>query len=86
MGTPTPPDDLNDAPRSTLLRRVRRIVIELVVTLALGLVLLHILGSWRAPDLDVAPEFALRTPTGGEVVSLADYRGKPVVLSFWAHW
>ena len=32
-----------------------------------------------------APDFTLRTLTG-ERVSLSDYRGKTVVLSFWATW
>lgn len=32
-----------------------------------------------------APDFTLRTLTG-EQVSLADLRGKPVVLVFWAPW
>ena len=86
MGSPTTPDDLIDPPPLPLSRRVMRVLLELVVTLLVGLALLHILGTWRAPELDAAPDFTLRTPTGGEVISLADYRGKPVVLSFWAHW
>jgi peroxiredoxin len=32
-----------------------------------------------------APEFSLTT-TIGEVVSLSDYAGRPVVLNFWATW
>jgi peroxiredoxin len=32
-----------------------------------------------------APEFTL-TSTQGEEISLADFRGRPVVLNFWATW
>jgi peroxiredoxin len=32
-----------------------------------------------------APDFALATP-GGEVVRLTDFRGKIVILNFWATW
>lgn len=33
-----------------------------------------------------APPFALVPVEGGEAVRLADLRGKPVVLNFWATW
>jgi cytochrome c biogenesis protein CcmG, thiol:disulfide interchange protein DsbE len=33
-----------------------------------------------------APGFALRDVRTGETVDLAQYRGKPVVLNFWATW
>jgi peroxiredoxin len=39
-----------------------------------------------APRLDQpAPEFQLRT-LDGQVVSLSDYKGRPVWISFWASW
>ena len=45
-----------------------------------------LLSLWRAPDLpDVAPDFTLKN-LDGENVRLQDYRGKMVVLNFWAHW
>lgn len=34
----------------------------------------------------VAPGFALRDVSSGETVDLAQLRGKPVVLNFWATW
>jgi cytochrome c biogenesis protein CcmG/thiol:disulfide interchange protein DsbE len=34
---------------------------------------------------DTAPEFTLNN-ANGEAVSLADYRGRPVLLHFWATW
>jgi cytochrome c biogenesis protein CcmG/thiol:disulfide interchange protein DsbE len=33
-----------------------------------------------------APDFTLRTLDGSRTVSLADYRGRPVVVNFWASW
>lgn len=40
----------------------------------------------RSPLLDQpAPEFALESLDGG-TVSLADYRGRPVIVNFWASW
>jgi len=33
-----------------------------------------------------APDFALRPMGGGDPVTLASLRGKPVVLNFWATW
>ena len=58
----------------------------------LGFVALFVLffsrppGELRAPDLgEPVPSFTLRKDDG-QVVSLADYRGKIVVLNFWATW
>jgi thiol-disulfide isomerase/thioredoxin len=34
---------------------------------------------------EVAPELSLTTP-GGELVALAQLRGKPVLVNFWATW
>lgn len=33
----------------------------------------------------LAPDFTLSTP-GGEEISLATFRGKPVLVNFWATW
>ena len=40
-------------------------------------------GGPRAGD--TAPDFTLKT-LDGKTVSLSDYKGKPVVLNFWASW
>ena len=33
-----------------------------------------------------APDFALAKLSGDDTVKLSDYRGKPVVVNFWASW
>jgi thiol-disulfide isomerase/thioredoxin len=43
-------------------------------------------GSGPAPRIDQpAPEFQLKT-LDGEMVSLSDYKGRPVWINFWASW
>lgn len=37
------------------------------------------------PDRPLAPDFALKDPEG-RTLRLTDYRGKPVILNFWATW
>jgi peroxiredoxin len=46
---------------------------------------LGMLESHRPAVGERAPDFALETPDG-EVVRLSDFRGKTVVLNFWATW
>jgi cytochrome c biogenesis protein CcmG/thiol:disulfide interchange protein DsbE len=43
-------------------------------------------GAMKAPELrQIAPDFTLRDAEGRQV-SLSDYRGKIVLLNFWATW
>jgi thiol-disulfide isomerase/thioredoxin len=54
-----------------------------------GLALLILLGirGYQRRDMPSGPAPALvGTDLGGAPVSLADYRGKPVLLHFWATW
>lgn len=52
----------------------------------MALVLMELVGRWRGPELsDLAPPFVLRD-LAGKPVELASFRGRPVVLNFWATW
>lgn len=43
-------------------------------------------GTEKVPEVgDTAPDFTLQS-LSGKKVSLSDYRGKPVLLNFWATW
>ncbi|WP_193744642.1 redoxin domain-containing protein [Geomicrobium sp. JCM 19037] len=33
-----------------------------------------------------APAFSLLNPVSNERISLEDYKGKPLLLTFWASW
>jgi cytochrome c biogenesis protein CcmG/thiol:disulfide interchange protein DsbE len=43
-------------------------------------------GALEAGKRPAAPHFTLPTLEGDGTISLADYRGKAVVLNFWASW
>ncbi|TAJ18207.1 MAG: TlpA family protein disulfide reductase [Dehalococcoidia bacterium] len=48
---------------------------------------LGILGGAASPTAgQAAPDFVLREYATGRLVKLSDYRGKVVVLNFWATW
>ena len=62
----------------------------LAIGLCLSLLLLLLtLGACangsEAQDAHVAPNISV-TDVNGNTVSLSDYRGKPVVVNFWATW
>jgi peroxiredoxin len=60
---------------------------SLLLDLAIALVLLLLLRAFMQRDMisGPAPDFAL-ADLDGQVVSLASYRGDPMVLHFWATW
>jgi len=67
------------------------LIIGAVLTAALVAVLFMALGhDPQAIDSPlvgrVAPDFALKAVGTGETIDLAKYRGKQVVLNFWATW
>jgi cytochrome c biogenesis protein CcmG, thiol:disulfide interchange protein DsbE len=71
-------------------RSIGRVALEWGRNLALTAGLfaaMFLANAWiRAPDLpEVAPPFTLRDLDGRQV-SLADFRGRTVVLNFWATW
>lgn len=56
-----------------------------LVVVFLVLVVLVPLTPIKAQENPLVPDFTLRTKDGEEV-SLSDYKGKIVVLNFWASW
>jgi cytochrome c biogenesis protein CcmG/thiol:disulfide interchange protein DsbE len=53
----------------------------------LALLVWSVVHQQHAPSVgSQAPAFTLRRLEGSGKVSLASYRGKPVVLNFWASW
>ena len=53
----------------------------------LALLVWSVVHQQHAPGVgDMAPAFTLHSLEGPGKVSLASYRGKPVVLNFWASW
>ena len=56
---------------------------HLILILGLALVLISSLAACTKPkETPYAPDFTLQT-ISGETVSLSDFRGKPVMLTFW---
>ncbi len=56
-----------------------------VVFLAAALLLVWFSSAMASPEGKPAPDFSL-VNLNGEKVSLSDFRGKVVVLTFWATW
>ena len=66
------------------------VVVAFVVALMLyvGLHLAHRSGRWPTPRITrstVAPDFSLES-LEGKTMRLSDFRGKAVLLNFWATW
>jgi len=69
----------------------RVLVVGLLVVLPLVGILLLNIGrdphSIRSPLIGkAAPAFRLDKLSGGAPIALADFKGKPVVINFWATW
>ncbi len=67
------------------------LIVGIVIAAALVGVLLLGLGKnpaeIRSPLIGkTAPSFALREVGTGRTVDIADFKGKPVVINFWATW
>lgn len=72
------------------MNRLLRIVV-LMTVLSLGLVMAGCPAAPASPPVqgsnvgDPAPDFRLQN-LAGEEVSLSDFRGRPVLINFWATW
>ena len=64
---------------------MRRAVIYVVVVIVAALVIYAFQPPRQLGEGDAAPNISL-TLLNGETKSLADYRGKVVVIDFWATW
>jgi peroxiredoxin len=64
---------------------VRRAVFQITLPLLLFLPTTALTGSAAAQSGDLAPAFTVKD-LDGRTFRLQDYRGKPVVLDFWASW
>lgn len=79
----TDPDLEEDGPADPWWKRLLTVWI---LPLAGFVVLWFVLGWLRAPSLpEQAPAFRLPS-VDGQTVALSDYRGRTVVLNFWATW
>ena len=70
---------------------IRRVLLEsILATILIGSVITtgcsEDLGAVRGPEIgNLAPDFQLNN-LDGQLVSLSDFRGKPVLVNFWATW
>lgn len=84
----TPPTDTAppESPSPSVGRRLLRGAGQLLGWAVAILVVGYLVGRWRSPSLESAPDFTLVDLRSGARVTLADFRGKPAVLNFWASW
>lgn len=90
LDAPVELEDAPPAPPGT--GRQRGVVVAailVVLVLGLGWVAMRVMGSGdlgQDPFGRAAPNFELPRLKGEGTVSLSDFKGKPVVLNFWASW
>ena len=66
--------------------RFGKTIVDWAIALGLTVLGFWLISMWRTPNLpDQAPDWTLQT-IEGKTVSLSDYKGKKVVLNFWATW
>ena len=69
------------------LKTTAQLIAFALVAGLLALLVWSVVHQEHAPGVGAtAPGFTLRRLDGRGTVSLASYRGKPVVLNFWASW
>ena len=72
---------------SARLKTTAQVVALACVAGLLALLVYSVVHQQHAPSVgSKAPVFTLRRLEGSGKISLASYRGKPVVLNFWASW
>jgi cytochrome c biogenesis protein CcmG, thiol:disulfide interchange protein DsbE len=69
------------------LKTTAQVIAMACVAGLLALLVWSVVHQQHAPGVgSMAPAFTLRRLEGPGKISLASYRGKPVVLNFWASW
>ncbi len=62
-------------------------IVSLLIQIMFFVGLFLLVRSWTQKDMITGPAPALTsTDLQGQQVSLSDYRGKPLLVSFWASW
>ena len=91
------PENLTPSSSERPVAKKRKVVLGAVIAIALAVGLYFVNHFWIAPatlrqaqakstgEHPLAPQFSL-TDISGQKLSLADYKGKVVVVDFWATW
>ena len=72
-------------PFTRLSRRILAVGLALLLSVTFTACLGGPAGQGQTPDQGLAPDFSLND-LNGQRVTLSQYRGKPVMLNFWASW